>query len=46
MEKFESVEFEWRNDNAINPKWRILTAPMSDVIKELLSSDSKENSED
>ena len=38
-EKFESVEFEWQSDNAINPKWRILTPPMSDVIKGLLFSD-------
>ncbi len=35
-EKFEVVEFTWRNQKAIQPKWRLLTPPMLDAIKELI----------
>ncbi len=35
-EKYELVEFQWHEDRAIAPKWRILKPPMLDVVKDLL----------
>jgi hypothetical protein len=32
-ETFEAVDFEWHDDNAIKPKWRILQPPLLDEIK-------------
>ena len=35
-ERFESVEFTWHGENAIDPVWKVLTPPMLDVVKGLL----------
>ncbi|WP_435549353.1 hypothetical protein [Desulfobacterium sp. N47] len=35
-EIFEAVEFEWNDDRAIKPKWRILKPPLLDEIKKTL----------
>ena len=36
-EKYESIEFEWHGERAINPKSRLLKPPMLDVVKDLLN---------
>lgn len=36
-ERFDVVEFVWHENRAIKPKWKPLTAPMLDVIKELVA---------
>jgi hypothetical protein len=36
-ERIESVEFEWRKDNAIRPKWRPLQPPLLETVKNLIS---------
>jgi hypothetical protein len=36
-ERLEAVEFEWRNDKAIRPKWRPLQPQLLEAVKELLS---------
>lgn len=41
-ERYESVEFVWHEDKAINPKWRPLNQTMMDVIRELTSEDEDE----
>ncbi len=35
-EKYDLVDFKWHEDKAIQPKWRTLKPPMSEVVKELL----------
>ena len=35
-EKFDVVDFNWREDKAIQPRWRTLKPPMLDVIKKLV----------
>ena len=35
-EKFDVVDFSWRENQAIQPRWRALKQPMLDVIKELV----------
>ena len=37
-ESYVAVEFTWNEDNAIDPKWRILKQPMLDVVKKLLGN--------
>jgi len=34
-EKYEAVEFIWHDNKALNPKWRLLEPPLSDVIRDL-----------
>ena len=36
-ERLEAVEFEWRNDKAIRPKWRPLQPQLLEAVKELIS---------
>jgi len=36
-EKFDAVDFQWRENKALFPKWRTLKPPIHDIIKELLS---------
>ena len=36
-ERIEAVEFEWRKDNAIRPKWRPLQPPLLETVKNLIS---------
>ena len=35
-EKFEVVEFTWKNGKAVKPKWRTLKPPILDEVKKLL----------
>ncbi len=35
-ERFESVDFTWRDGCAIQPKWRQLNATMLEVVIELM----------
>ena len=37
-ESYVVVEFAWREDKAIEPRWRILKPPMLDVVKKLLEN--------
>ena len=37
-EKYDLVDFNWRGEQAIQPKWRPLKPPMLDVVKELVES--------
>jgi len=37
-EKYDSVEFEWKGDRAIYPKWRPLKPPILDEVKKLLDN--------
>ena len=37
-EKFDVVDFSWREDQAIQPKWRALKPPMLDIVKNLVES--------
>jgi len=39
-EKYDLVDFKWHEDKAIQPKWRTLKPPMSEVVKELMASSS------
>lgn len=34
-EKYELVEFAWKDGKAIQPKWRELKPPMLDIVKDL-----------
>ncbi len=36
-ERLEAVEFEWRNDKAIRPKWRPLQPQLLEAVKNLIS---------
>jgi hypothetical protein len=36
-ERLEAVEFEWLEDKAIKPKWRPLTSPLLEAVKQLIS---------
>ena len=36
-ERLEAVEFEWRSDKAIRPKWRPLQPQLLEAVKELIS---------
>ena len=35
-EKFEVVDFTWKEEKALNPRWRILNPPMLGIVKDLL----------
>ena len=35
-EKFDAVDFSWREDQAIHPRWRALKPPMLDIVKNLM----------
>lgn len=35
-EVFDSVEFTWRENKAINPRWRPLQSPQQSLIQELM----------
>ena len=39
-EKYDLVDFNWKVDKAIEPKWRTLQPPLLDVIKELAEGGS------
>ena len=39
-EKYDLVDFNWKLDKAIEPKWRTLQPPLLDVIKELAEGGS------
>jgi hypothetical protein len=41
-EKYDLVDFKWHEDKAIQPKWRTLKPPMSEVVKELLETSKKQ----
>jgi hypothetical protein len=41
-EKYDLVDFKWHEDKAIQPKWRTLKPPMSEVVKELLETIKKQ----
>ena len=34
-EKYEVVEFTWHKNKAVNPKWKLLEPPLSDMVKNL-----------
>ena len=36
-ERLETVEFEWKEDKAIRPKWRPLKPPLLEAVKQLIS---------
>jgi hypothetical protein len=36
-ESFEAVEFEWHEDSAVKPKWRILQPPVLDEITKIVA---------
>ena len=40
-EKYDLVDFNWHEDNAIQPKWRTLMPPMLDIVKELAATSKK-----
>ena len=35
-EKYDVVDFNWHEDQAIEPKWRTLKPPMLDVVRKLV----------
>ena len=35
-ERYDAIEFTWREDKAIKPKWRTLKPPLVDLIKRLM----------
>lgn len=35
QERYEAVDFTWHDDKAIEPKYRKLTSPLLDTVKEL-----------
>ena len=35
-EKFESVEFTWSAGRAVKPRWRDLTSPLLDTVRDLV----------
>ncbi len=37
-ERYDSVEFTWKRDKAIQPKWRPLRPPILDEVKKLMVS--------
>ncbi len=37
-ERYDSVEFTWKEDKAIQPKWRPLKPPILDEVKKLIGS--------
>jgi len=37
-EKYDIVDFTWREGRAIEPKWRTLKPPLLDVIKEIVEA--------
>ena len=37
-EKFDIVDFNWHDDQAIQPSWRSLNPPMLDLVRELMMS--------
>ena len=37
-EKLDAVDFEWREEKAINPKWRSLQPPLLDAVKAMIKS--------
>jgi hypothetical protein len=44
-EKYDLVDFKWHEDKAIQPKWRTLKPPMSEVVKELLETSKKQKAQ-
>jgi hypothetical protein len=36
QEKFEAVDFDWEAGRAVRPRWRDLTAPLLDTVRELV----------
>lgn len=36
-ERYEAVEFTWREEKAIQPRWRPLSEPLVELIKEALN---------
>jgi hypothetical protein len=36
-ERYDAVEFTWREDKAIQPRWRPLPAPLVDVIERVMA---------
>ncbi|SPD71845.1 conserved hypothetical protein [uncultured Desulfobacterium sp.] len=41
-ERYESVEFRWKQDLAIDPKWRPLKPPLLDAVKQLMENSPNE----
>ena len=41
--KYEAVDFIWHNDMALHPKWRPLSAPLVQVIAELITGTKANN---
>ncbi len=37
-EKYDGVDFTWRNGKAIHPRWRPLQPPLLDVIREMVEN--------
>lgn len=37
-EKYDVVEFLWKENRAIEPKWRTLKPPMLDLVKEMMEN--------
>ncbi len=35
-EKFEMVEFAWKDDVAMHPQWRLLKSPLRDILYRLI----------
>jgi hypothetical protein len=35
-ERIEAVEFTWIENKAIKPKWRLLSSPLREIVKDLL----------
>ncbi len=36
-EKLEAVDFEWREEKAIRPRWRTLKSPLLEAVKDLMA---------
>ena len=37
-EKYDAVEFSWKENKAMEPKWRTLRPPILDLVKKLMKS--------
>ena len=39
MERYDVIEFTWHDNRAIKPKWRSLTPPMLDSLKQIIADE-------
>jgi hypothetical protein len=38
-EKFDAVDFQWHDGNALHPKWRPLKPPLLDAVRAMIGAD-------